>query len=139
MINLKNIPKGIQLFSLIEITIGLITFLTVSFSLILNFNTKPLNILIFVYTTSVLSFGLGIGLLKYNGQAYELLLFLAGVIILSKVLIFSDIIQLNGALETTIPSDFKNIISIIYHSLLFLYLRSKKIKSLFIPPSQKTR
>ncbi|MBL7198004.1 MAG: hypothetical protein ISS47_07885 [Candidatus Omnitrophica bacterium] len=130
--NLKRIPKGILSFSLIEIVIGLFTIITVSFSLILNFNTKPLNILIFVYATSILLFFLGLGLLIFNRQAYKLLIFLASVVILSKILIFSKIIQLNGALETSIPSNLKNIISIAYHSILFWYLKLKNIKCLFL-------
>ena len=130
--NLKRIPKGILSFSLIEIVIGLFTIITVSFSLILNFNTKPLNILIFVYATSILLFFLGLGLLIFNRQAYKLLIFLASVVILSKILIFAKIIHLNGALETTIPSNLKSIISIAYHSILFWYLKLKNIKCLFL-------
>ena len=130
--NLKKIPKGIRFFSVTEISIGLITFISISLSLVLNFNSKPINILIFVYATSILSCCLGIGLLRLNKQAYELLLFLAGVVILSKILIITKIIQLNGALETTIPSGFKNLISIIYHSAALWYLNLKNIKYLFL-------
>jgi hypothetical protein len=127
----KRPPITIVLFSAIEIFIGLFTLLVVSFSIILDFNTKPLNILIFVYVTSILSFFLGIGILRLNKQAYELLIFLCIVIILSKVLIFLNIIRLNGALETTFPPNIKNAISVIYHSLFLLYLKSKTTKSLF--------
>ena len=125
------LPLGIILFSIIETAIGIFTLVTISFSLILNFNTKPNNILIFVYTTSLLSFALGIGILRLNKQAYELLLFLAGVVIISKILIFTNIIQSNGSLETTISSNLKSIISISYHFILIYYLKSKKIKPLF--------
>ena len=126
-----KIPRGILSLAFIEIFIGLFTIIVISFSLILSYNIKPLNIIIFVYATSILSFCLGIGLLRLNRQAYELLLFLAGVVILSKILVFSKIIQLNGALETTISSTLKNTISIVYHSALLWYLRLKNIKLLF--------
>lgn len=129
--NPTKTPKGILFFSLIEIAIGLITIVSVSLSLILNFNTKPLNVLSFVYITSMLSFIIGIGLLRFNRQAYELLIFLAGVVILSKILIFSKIIQLNGALQTLIPSGIKDTISIAYHLILLYYLNLKGIKKLF--------
>ncbi|MDD5005070.1 MAG: hypothetical protein PHS93_01020 [Candidatus Omnitrophica bacterium] len=129
---MNKIPKGILLLSTVEIAIGLITFTTLSFSIALNFNTKPLNILIFVYVTSTLSFFLGIGLLRFNRQAYELLMFLAWLVILSKILIFSKIIELNGALETIIPSNYKNFVSIIYHCLLLWYLNLRNVKSLFL-------
>ena len=129
----KKPPKGLVAFAAIEIAIGLITILGVSLSIILKFNTKPLNILSFVYVTSLLSLWLGVGLLNYNRKSYELLIFLAGVVIITKVLIFAQIIELNGALETKIPSNLKNIISVIYHAVLLCYLNLKNVKKLFIP------
>jgi len=127
----KKTPKGLLVFALIEIILGLITILGVSLSVLLKFNTKPANILAFVYVTSILSLWLGVGLLNFNPKSYELLIFLAGVVILSKVLIFTKIIHLNGALETKIPSDFKNFVSIIYHSALLWYLNLENVKKLF--------
>ena len=127
-------PKGLLGFALIEIAVGLITILGVSLSIILQFNTKPTNILAFVYITSLLSLWLGTGLLNFNIKSYELLTFLAGVVILSKVLIFAGIIYLDGALETKIPSNFKNIISVVYHAALLFYLNQGSVKKLFIKP-----
>ena len=128
---LKELPKGVVAFSFIEICIGIITIATLSSSVLFGLNTKPPNVLAFVYITSLLSLLLGIGLLYRNRQAYELLLFLVGVVMLTKILIFSGIIQLNGALETIVPSNFKNSISILYHGILWLYLRQKGIKALY--------
>jgi len=127
----KKLPIGITLFSTAEIFIGLFTMLVIYFSIALGFNAKPVNVLVFVYTTSLLSFSLGIGLLRLNRQAYELLIFLSSVIILSKLLIFFNIIQLNGALETVMPPGIKNIISIAYHAALLFYLKLKTTESLF--------
>ena len=127
----KELPSGIIIFSLIEMALGLLTLVAVSFSLLLRFNAKPPNILAFVCITALLSFFLGIGLLGRSRQAYELLLFLAGVVIVSKILIFAGIIQLNGSLETAMPSTLKNIISIVYHGTLWRYLSRKDIKVLF--------
>ena len=123
--------KGIIFFGITEILIGGISFCAVITSLALEVSTKPLNVLLFVIATSCVSSYLGIGILRYNKQAYELLLFLAGVIALSKLLIFTKIISLNGALETKIPADFKNIISIIYHLGLIFYFRQGSIKEKF--------
>ena len=127
----KKLPIAITLFSTAEIFIGLFTMLVVYFSIALGFNSKPINVLVFVYATSVLSFLLGIGLLRLNRQAYELLIFLSSVIILSKLLVFFNIMQLNGALETAIPAGIKNIISVVYHAALLIYLKSKTAESLF--------
>jgi len=126
---LNQLPKGILMFSTIEIVIGFVTLSTITFSLIAGLNTKPLNVLIFVYITSVLSFILGIGLLKLNRQAHELLLFFTGVIILTKILTVFGIMRLNGALETGINANVKNALSILYHLLLWCYLGRKDIKS----------
>lgn len=109
----------------------MLTFAAVSLSFLFHYNTKPANVLVFVCITALLSFFLGIGLLGRSRQAYELLLFLAGVVIVSKILIFSRIIQLNGSLETAIPATLKNLTSIVYHGALWHYLRQKNIKELF--------
>lgn len=129
---LNQLPKGILVVSIIEILIGFITLSALTFSLVSGINTKPLNILIFVYTTSFLSCALGIGLLQLNLQAYELLLFFVGVVILTKILIVFGILQLNGALETGINANVKNALSILYHLVLWCYLRQKSVKALLV-------
>ena len=126
----KNMPKGLFRFAIIEICIGLVTFTAVGMSVVGGWNPKPLNVLIFVSITSALSFGLGAGLLWLNKTAYKILLYLVGFVILSKILIFAKIIHLNGALVPVNPN-VKNLISIIYHSLLCWYLNTSKIKKLF--------
>jgi hypothetical protein len=122
---------GITFFGIIEILIGAVTLIALLISLILGRSTKPFEVLIFVLTTSIISLSLGIGILKHRLTSYHLLLFLAAVIVLSKILIFANIINLNGALETTIPSPMKNTISILYHSLLIMYFNRPKIKEYF--------
>jgi len=127
----KNMPTGLFRFAIIEICIGLVTFTAVGMSVVGGWNPKPLNVLIFVSITSILSFTLGVGLLWLNKTAYKILLFLAGFVILSKVLIFAKLIHLNGALVPVFNPNLKNLISIIYHSLLCWYLNKKNIKELF--------
>ena len=122
---------GIIAFGIIEICIGLITLIAVIASLILGKSAKPLEVLIFVLATSIISLGLGIGILRYNLYTYHLLLFFATVIILSKVLILAKIISLSGALETRISPSAKSIISIIYHSLLIWYFLRPSVKKRF--------
>lgn len=122
---------GIIIFAFIEILLGSITLVAVILSLIQGKSTKPLEVLIFVLITAVISTVLGFGILRYNLTCYHLLLFLSSIIILSKILIFAKIITLSGALETKIPSSLKNIISISYHSLLIFYFTRKPIKEKF--------
>jgi hypothetical protein len=122
---------GIIAFGIIEICIGLITLIAVIASLISGTSTKPLEVLIFVLATSVISLSLGIGILRYNLHSYHIMLFFATIIILSKILIFAKIISLSGALETRIPSSTKNAISIIYHSLLIWYFLRPSVRRHF--------
>ena len=122
---------AIVIFGFIEIGIGLITLVAVITSFILGKSIKPLEVLIFVLTTSILSLSLGIGILRHNLVSYRLLLFFAAVIILSKILIFAKLITLAGALETHLYPGAKNTISIIYHSLLIWYFIHPAVKKQF--------
>jgi len=119
--------KGILIFGLIEIAIGAITLIALIASLILGKSTKPPQIFIFVLVTSILSLGLGIGIIKGNLQSLRLLLYFASVIALSKILILAQVITLSGEIETTLPAPLKNIVSLVYHGLLIWYFIRKRI------------
>ena len=123
--------QGIRVLAIIETFIGLTTLIAVSLSLIQGKSSKPLEVLIFVLVAALISTGLGFGIFKCNLNAYRLLLYFSSTIILSKILIFAKIITLNGALETTVPSDIKNIISVLYHSILVFYFTRKSIREQF--------
>ena len=128
---MKIQEAGIKLFAFIEIIIGSITMATVTLSLIQGRSLKPPEVVVFVLVTSVISFGLGIGLLRYNLTSYHLLLYFSSIIVLSKILIFAKIITLSGALETTVPDSAKNIISILYHSVLIFYFTRQPVRVKF--------
>lgn len=124
--------KGILIFGLIEIAIGIITLVAVLISLILKISAKPPNVLLFVIATSIISLWLGRGIIRRDIHAYHMLLFFSGAEILSKILIFSKIITLHGALETSIPDSIKNVISLIYHILILVYFNFEEVKKEFI-------
>ena len=42
-----------------------------------------------------------------------------------------DIIELNGALGTVVPTSLKDFISVLYHLALIIYLRKQDVKDLF--------
>ena len=123
--------KGIFFFGFLEIAIGTITLATVIQSLLTGIFLKPVNILIFVIVSSIISLSLGIGILLRREYARKLLIYFAGWIILSKVLIFAKIIILCCELETTVSSSLKNIISIVYHAVLIFYFHHPSIKTEF--------
>jgi len=127
-----KLKLGVVVFAIIEIILGYITLLAVSVSLIRGWSTKPQEVVIFVLATTVISVCLGLGVLRYSLRSYYLLLYFSSIIILSKLLIFTKIISLNGALETTIPSHLKNAISVLYHSLLIFYFTRSSVKKQFI-------
>lgn len=122
---------GIFIFGWIEIFLGLITIIAVSLSLFLGLSTKPLGVLFFVYATSLISFLLGVGILRYKLASYRLLLFFTKMIIISKILIFLGIIHLSGALETFIPQEIKNLVSVFYHALILWYFCLPGVRKYF--------
>lgn len=129
--NKKEHSLGIILFAFTEILIGAVTLNALLSGIILGNSQKPPEVFVFIFCTSLISVGLGLGILKYSPNAYHLLLFFSAVIILSKVLIFAKIISLNEVLETAVPASLKNITSIIYHSIIILYFKRKKIEEQF--------
>ena len=128
---MKHEKIGIRIFGIIEILIGSVTFIALLASFFLGRSAKPAEVFVFVLTTSIISAGLGIGLIRHNLHSYHILLFFSAVIILSKFLVFAGIIYFNGALETTISPYFKNITSIIYHGILLIYLTRASVKNNF--------
>jgi hypothetical protein len=127
---LKTMPTkpGILFFGLTEIFIGSVTLASILDAYITRGATKPLNVLFFVILSSLISIALGIGILKKFRLARKLLVFFAGWVILSKILILGNILSLCCALETTFPAFEKNMCSIIYHLALIITLRRPAIK-----------
>lgn len=123
--------RTVLIIGAIEILIGIVTFMVNIFSVMIGTNPKPLGVLFFVLLTACVSTSLGIGLLKYSKIAYILLLYFSSVIILTKFLIILDVIQLNGALETTIPGPIKNGISLLYHGFVIYYLSHPTKRKIF--------
>ncbi|MBN1869717.1 MAG: hypothetical protein JW847_03970 [Candidatus Omnitrophica bacterium] len=116
---------------IIEICIGGSTLLGNLITSVLSQNSKSFGVLCFVIIAGLMSAFLGLGLLKFRREAFRLLLYFSSVIILSKVLIFMDVIRLNGALETVIPGSIKDIASVIYHGFVIAYLNKPGIRQIF--------
>jgi len=123
--------RTILVIGMIEVCIGGITLLTTLGSLALGINPKTVNVLLFVIVAAIVSTSIGIGILKFKKIAYDLLLYFSSVVIFSKLLIFMDIIQLNGALETAIASHIKDSVSVAYHAYVIYYLKKAEIKRVF--------
>ncbi len=122
--------QGIPLFGLMEIAIGLVTLQSIPYFAGLG-HTKPPGELFFVLASSLFSFVLGVGILFRFNPARRLLIFFSGWIIVTKVLLFLGVMTLVSEVSTTIPIQIKNVISLVYHALLMLYLRHPLIKKEF--------
>lgn len=123
--------QGITVFGIIEILIGSVTLSGVGISALLGISQKPPGVLIFVVGAATTSISLGIGILKRSRISYDLLLFFAALVFISKILIFTKVFVLPGALETIIPQSFKDTTSLIYHALLIWYFTLPPIKGGF--------
>ena len=142
-----NKDEIIQRIGVIEILIGSSALLGNFISLALSLNTKTFNVLSFVIVTGCISVLIGIGILKFSKTAYDLLLYFSSIIILTKILVFFNIIELNGQLEISIHRalhiplaegfknfmiGFKNAASVFYHAFVIYFLQQAEIKKLFV-------
>jgi len=128
---LKADKIGIALFGWVEALIGLVTIISLIEAMFLWGATKPLGVFLFVFLSSLVSLVLGIGILRYQLWARKVLMFFAGYIILTKMLIFLHLILLSPPFEVLIPSPAKNSVSLVYHIGVILFFNSEKIRLYF--------
>jgi hypothetical protein len=121
----------VKVIALIEIFIGFVTLASLIVHSVLSLSTKPFNVFTFVLASSVTSAILGIGLLNHKDWARALLVFFSGYIILTKILIFMGLLDFSGEIFTHIPTGIKNSFSVLYHTLLILYLTRPRVRQLF--------
>jgi hypothetical protein len=122
---------AVKAIALIEISIGLATLASLIVHSVLSLSTKPFNVFTFVLASAVTSAILGIGLLNYRDWARALLVFFSGYIVLTKILIFMNLLNFSGEIFTSIPTGIKNSFSILYHTLLVFYLTRPRVLRLF--------
>ena len=123
--------RFLLIIGIIEILIGGITFLTNIGSFVLGINPKSPGVMLFVLLAASTSTLIGVGILKFKRTAYNVLLYFSSVVLLSKLLIFMGVLQLNGALETTIPALWKRLVSAGYHAFLLYYLMKPGVRGIF--------
>lgn len=127
----------IKLIAIIEVLIGIVTIigLILSFSFHL-FPQKPLNVFIFVLISSLISSVIGFNIYLHQDWARKLLIFFSGYVILTKILIQAKLLIFSGEIITFFPQSSKNVISVVYHSILIFILMKPEMKEIF---SQKKR
>ncbi len=123
--------KIIIVIGLIELGLGAVTLLSSIFqALFLSFK-KPPNVLVFVLVTSVISVGIGFGLIGRRDWARKTLLYFSGYIIVTKLLVAADLVNFTGEMVTAIPQVFKDSVSFLYHSSLVFFLTRKGTDKIF--------
>jgi hypothetical protein len=113
-----------RLIAIIEIGIGLATLAgttAVQFWGAFGLAPKPLNVYIFVLIAATSALVLGAGLLSGKKWARILLIFFAGYILLTKLLIYLGLMSFTGAVITAPSPDVKDGISAVYHAFLVLF------------------
>ena len=109
----------------IEILIGATTLIIssmVQFTGAFTAQPKPTNVYIFVILTAIMAVAFGVGLLYDGKWAVRLLIFFSGYVILTKILVYAGLLSFKGALITIVPTAFKDGISVLYHSVLIIFL-----------------
>ncbi|OGW75921.1 MAG: hypothetical protein A2Z72_08775 [Omnitrophica bacterium RBG_13_46_9] len=131
MLGLRNINFTVYAIGFIEVIIGISTMLGLFFSFFFALSKKSPNIFMFVLISALISTYLGFGLLRLKNLARRLLIFFSGWVVLTKLLVFMGILQLHGALLTTISNPVKNTVSVIYHITVIALLNHSTFKDVF--------
>ncbi|MFC1593883.1 hypothetical protein ACFL38_00980 [Candidatus Omnitrophota bacterium] len=133
MKDLNNNPiLGIFAFGLMEIIIGGSTLMGIGVHIANQNFIIPYNVFLFIWFTALISMILGLGLLLANIKAYRLMIFFASVVIISKLLIFTNIVTLHRVLlEVRISTPVKDIISLFYHLFLLWYFKRDDVRRYF--------
>jgi len=116
----------------IEVAIGVTTLLGLISMPLLYGIKKPVNILVFVLISSLVSSALGGGLLLRKEWARSLLVFFSGYVLITKLLLATGLLYFTGESELFLPLEIKNIISTVYHLCVIIILSAGPIKRSFI-------
>jgi len=122
----------IRLAGLIELTIGLVSIVFVTFFDIFGIVEKPSAVFIFVIMSAFASTAIGFGILSYKNWARVLLVFFSGYVIILKVLMYLGVMQFSGEILSVLPRFVKDPISILYHMSLMIFLTNSSVIARFI-------
>jgi len=125
------INKIIKIVAFIELSIGEATIFGTTVSTLLLLAKKSPNVFIFVILSATASAVIGIGLYHYKEWARMLLVFFSGYIIVTKMLVFANLLHFNGEIITFISTGLKNYISIAYHAFVMLFFTRQATKKCF--------
>ena len=128
--------QTIKTIAFIELLIGVSTILGLAGSSLFGLPGKPANVFIFVLLSAITSATIGAGLLAHKQWARTLLVFFSGYIIITKILIFSDLLHFSGEMITFVSAGVKNLISVGYHSFVIVFFARRDVRVYFYGPSE---
>ncbi len=124
----KALIKGV---GVTELLIGLITLSGHMLYSLTGADFKPVNVLLFIFVTSTLSFFIGVGILRHNKLARIILVFFSGYIVFTKILIFFGLLKFTGDIIIIISPGFKDFASFCYHVFIVIFFLHPQIKRQF--------
>jgi hypothetical protein len=91
---------------------------------------RPKMVYVFVIITSIISVIIGIGLFRYKNWGRQFLIFFAGYVIFTKVLLLSNLVEFTGNTIQGISTNLKDTFSFIYHCIILVIFNLKDIKKI---------
>lgn len=122
---------AIKTIAYLELIIGSLTLVSLIILSLLSASRKPLNVFIFVFISSTISVIIGLGLFAHRNWARKTLFFFSTYILLTKVLIFLNLLHFEGEIITCLPGSLKDIVSFLYHSWILLFFNRESVKKIF--------
>ncbi|MBN1794262.1 MAG: hypothetical protein JW844_04805 [Candidatus Omnitrophica bacterium] len=124
-------PVIIKIIGIAELLVAFVALASFAICFLLSTLNKPSNVFVFVVISNIISASLGIGILRHREWARATLIFFSGYIIITKLLIFSQLLHFSGEILVFIPPTLKNALSIVYHGFLIVVLRNPAVKKYF--------
>lgn len=121
----------IRFIGLIECLIGIVTLGTIVVQPFMFDSSKTPAVLVFVGGTALISFAIGLGLLRRNERSRAYLVYFSGYILIEKFLIFAGVLTLRGKILETVaglPTDW---ISFAYHASALVILTRPEARRAF--------
>jgi hypothetical protein len=128
----------IRIIAFIEIIIGATAFLGLVTLPLPSLCAKHPSVFIFFLIASMVSIGIGAGLFYSKGWARMLLIFFSGYIILTKILVFANVLNFSVEIIRFIPAGLKDRVSIAYHCFLMALLTRRSVKDFFTRDESRT-
>ncbi len=123
--------KIIRFIGLIECLIGIVTLGTIVVQPFMFDSSKTPAVLVFVGGTALISFAIGLGILRRNERTRAYLVYFSGYILIEKLLIFAGVLTLNGKIVQSVIGIPTDAISFIYHSIIVLFFIRPSVRRAF--------